>query len=124
MKFIKNHLISIIITLAGIALFALSVLSKYFATVGMVCFSVASCIEFFRSKQNSDRIKEESSDENLYFDATTFDYDEDVYYIGEDGQKPKFRSKFSKFIATGTGLLWIFMAVGFAVMAVYSIIKF
>lgn len=124
MNFFKNHLVSIIISLVGLALFALSSMSKFFTAVSMICFSVASVLEFIKSRQKMNKLKEENSEENVYFDATKYDYDEDVYYIGEEDKRPKIRSKFSKFTAMPSAAIWIFMAVCFAIMAVYSVIKF
>ena len=96
-NFFKNHWKILTVVGCIILLFFLGILSIYFIVAGSFVLSIVCFYYFskFRSKYNE--FKNNNDEKKDYFDARKFDYDEDVYYIGEGQKKTQIKKTWAQF---------------------------
>ena len=102
----------------------LSVLSIFCAFVGCILFGIVS-IYFGVVLRKKYKSLEDEPEEELYFDATKLDYDEDVYFIGDNSTRTKKIGKnFVQRIALNSPSIGLFiLGIGFLSIAIVSLIR-
>lgn len=121
-KFLKKYLWLIVVSFVSFMLIMLSVLWAGFFALGALILSVTFFVLAWKAKQKYNKLKD-FSEEDLYFDATKYDYDEDVYYIGDGKSASKTIRKgfFSRFNARMPVVVCIILGLAFLSFAVMAI---
>ena len=91
-NFFKKHLFSIILICLAFILILLGVITVYCLLAGCVVLGIVF-INFGRLAHKKYKEAQDYSEEDDYFDATKFDYDEEIYYIGNPNKPKKAVSK-------------------------------
>lgn len=122
--FKKNWIVLAIFGLA-LLLFVLGFLSAYLIVagsliLGLLCYYLMAK---YKSKYNEAKKVDPSKD---YFDARSLDYDEDVYYIGENEKKSRMESSWARFKTLSPTILYgvvgtMLIAFGLALLFRYLI---
>lgn len=125
-NFLKKYLWIFIYCFVCIALIFLATVWVGFLIVGSIALG-SLCLYFAIKCKRRYKSLKEYDDSDLYIDARKFDYDEDVYYIGDPGQRDKkkgisknFFSKMNAMLPTVTLSLF---GVGLILIAVVGTIR-
>jgi len=87
-NFLKRNLLILIFLVVAIALMFLVVFSVVFLVLSCVIFGIIFLILAIRSKKKYNEIKDYSYQDDI-IDVTKYDYDEDIYYIGDPEKRKK-----------------------------------
>ncbi len=119
-NFFKKNWIVIAVLGVAILLFFLGFISAYFIVAGsliagFLCYYLMSK---YKSKYNEVKNDDPSKE---YFDARRIDYDEDIYYIGDDEKKSQIKSSWARFKTLSPTVLFgligtMFIVFGFALL--------
>ena len=123
-SFFKRNLAEIILFALALLCYMLSFLSFVLFAVACILVGIALIIVFFKTKKrvNERQLKRET--DNRIFDATKFDYDEDIYFLGNPKLIENDKSK--KFAKIEKNMLFVmlgFVAFAFIFVGVFFIIK-
>lgn len=122
--FFKRNLAEIILLSLALLCYMLSFLSFILFSVACILVGIALIIIFFKTKKrvNERQLKRET--DNRIFDATKFDYDEDIYYLGDpkliESNKSK---KFAKIEKNMLFVMFGFVAFAFIFVGLFFILK-
>ncbi len=111
--------------IVGLIFIFLSPFSPVCLIIGLFIVGVMLIVVSVFLKKRYNRLKQEYENDDNIFDATKYDYDEDVYIIGT---KPKLRTQikqglFSKVSALGPCLLTGIFGAGFIFLAITFVIR-
>ncbi|MBQ3214214.1 MAG: hypothetical protein IJB10_04340 [Clostridia bacterium] len=125
-KFLKKYLWIFIYCFICVALIFLATVWVGFLIVGSIGLG-SLCLYFaFKSRKKYNSLKE-YDDSDQYIDARKYDYDEDIYYIGDPDQRDKKRAIgkgfFSKMNAMLPTVTFSLFGVGLILIAVVGIVK-
>ena len=96
-NFFKNHWKILTVIGCIIVLFFLGILSIYFIVAGCFVLSIVCFYYFAKFKAKYKKFKNDNDEKKDYFDARKFDYDEDIYYIGEGQKKTQIKKSWAQF---------------------------
>jgi uncharacterized membrane protein len=121
--FLKKNWLVLLLCLVGALILFLGSIFNILLPIGMLVLAVPMGIWTVRSKKKYDKMK--NIDESKYiFDATKLDYDEEVYFVGNESEK-KVRTKniFAKFNAVYPVIIFGFLCVAFVIMAIMGFVS-
>ena len=123
-KFLKRNLVLILLFVIAIALLFLGVLSVVFLILSCLIFGINFLIIAIRVKRKYNEIKDYSYKDDL-IDMTKYDYDEDVYFIGDPSKQKKEIGKTAlKKLTFSAPVIALFMlAIGFLTMSVMTSLR-
>lgn len=123
-KFLKKYIGLIIYFVLCIALVALTPVWIGFMIIGAFAFGGALLFFAVKAKRKYNVAKDYEIEDD-FFDATKYDYDEDIYYIGTSKSLKKQigKSFFSKFNALMPTLIFSLVGIGFIIMGFTGIFK-
>ena len=123
-KFLKKHLFSILLIIFALILIFLGVFTVYCLLAGCVVLGIVF-LNFGRLAYKKYKEAQDYSEEDDYFDATQFDYDEEVYYIGNPNKPRKEIGKrvWSRLNAKAPALGLYFIGVALISVAVFTVLR-
>ena len=123
-NFLKKYLWIIITIIVSFILIMLSVLWVWFFLIGSIMLSISFFVLAAKSKARYNELKD-FSEEDLYIDARKYDYDEDVYFIGDSKSNKKGIKKglFAKFNAKMPTIIFIILGLGFLSFSLMMVIS-
>lgn len=124
-KFFKKNWWIITGFAIGILLLLFSALTYVCLIMGLIVVGVMLVVISLRLKKRYNVLVDEQENDESIFDATKFDYDEDIYILNT---KPKFKTKIkkgllSKLSALTPSILFGVFGVGFILLAITMSIR-
>ena len=123
-KFLKKHIFTIILAVLALILIVLGNVSVYCLLAGCVVLGIMF-LNLGRISHKKYKEAQNYSEEDDYFDATKFDFDEEVYYIGNPNKPKKQISKklFSQLNAKAPTIGLYLIGVAFISVAVITLLR-
>ena len=124
-NFLKKYLWIIIYFFVCIVFMTLSVVWVGFMIIGSLLLGLIFLYFATKLRAKYKEAKEYDDDEN-YFDATKYDYDEDIYYIGaakDRNKKPMAKNIFARANASMPSIALYILGLAFIAMAVMGVAK-
>ena len=102
----------------------LSTLTVYCLLAASVIFGIV-CFHFANRLRRRYKELEDYSEEDDYFDATKYDFDEDIYYVGTPGKPKKQIGKraLSKLSAKAPSIGLYLLGVAFISISVVTVVR-
>ena len=124
-KFFKKNLWLILGFIISLILLFLGVLYSICLIIGSFIIGVLLLCIAYKFKQRYNALKDTIDEDDTIFDATKYDYDEDIYVIGT---KPVFRNKlkkglFSNISALAPTIVFSLFGLGLIVISITLLIK-
>lgn len=122
-NFLKRNAILLVLSLVATISLFLGGVSKIFLIVASLLVSVVFGILAIRLKKKCQDVLEydESKD---YFDARSFDYEEDIYYIGTTSKaKHEIKSKIGRLEARAPYITCLFVSIFGIIISIYMVIR-
>ena len=121
--FLKKNIAVIILFALSTILFFLANLTMVFMAISMVGYFVAFLILAIRFRKKY-KLMQEYDPLSDYFDASKFDYEEEVYYIGaKDKKKQEIKNNLGMAQARLPYIICLFISVACLFMAGYAVFK-
>ena len=123
LDFLKRNWFIFTLIFLGIILFCLSVVTVYCLLAACVIFSIVTFYFARKLQVKYNKIIDQDPEED-YFDATKFDYDEDVYYVGTSSPKKTVSKSFFGRLSTKAPCVALyFLAVALLTLPIFTIIR-
>ena len=122
-NFLKKNAILLILSAVAVVCLFLGTVSKVFLIGSSAIISVVfGFLAIKLKKRYKAALEYDESDD--YFDARSFDYEEDIYYVGTTSRTRKqIKGKLGSFEARVPYITCLFVSVFGAIMSIYMIIR-
>lgn len=122
-EFFKKNFVVIILFLVALVCYLLTFVSTVFLPIATFFTGIPMIILAIRSKKKYNTLKEKVDNSEDYFDATSIDYDEDIYYVGESNKRVVNAKGFlNRMNSLGPVIIYSILGVAFIFFGIISLV--